>query len=562
MSDNAAEVEVLDDEASAFLTKDEIIGLIRALPDPLCGYSSWIFVGLCDIAEALLAGRDVVKTVSELEGSLSDEARQTAIAFTAVSALRQKALAFERKYGQVDIAEEFDGACDFRFKTHPDIKALLDDIDETIMVLIDERDDEGEHEDLLRMRLRETSLPYEKRSMLSRVYDSLTDIQTDVHFDDVEEIVRPLESVSDEELERLIGKLPAKQRALYAFMHNRLLGRILAKTGDRLSVAEELLQEEMEDEDDRQAVLEQIVWSARLSPRIQPSAERFAPKGNTPSDRLIRPLLEKMEDDIDVFMPLADGLRTLYTTAAALEGTELPALSRHIGDEDSGKEDKTAAELAEMFLMLGGFNSDFLDADYPGRMVSDGEAIWRALRTNLSTAEAHRIGQALCGVLFPLTKLGDDDRIYQCFNAVGQCPDDELFCRTQEWLVPLMAASGAYVDIEGPIPDSISALFHPKTAAEAEKAARTVENLIERFPSVLKALPDEIQEDVVVAFFSAGILGQGLLRLPEEMRRELYECEAGDDDFLAVEDELTSILVMLGVQADKLLAEQDGRDRT
>lgn len=46
------------------------------------------------------------------------------------------------------------------------------------------------------------------------------------------------------------------------------------------------------------------------------------------------------------------------------------------------------------------------------------------------------------------------------------------------------------------------------------------------------------------------------------MRRELYECEAGDDDFLAVEDELTSILVMLGVQADKLLAEQDGRDRT
>ena len=34
MSDNAAEVEVLDDEASAFLTKDEIIGLIRALPDP------------------------------------------------------------------------------------------------------------------------------------------------------------------------------------------------------------------------------------------------------------------------------------------------------------------------------------------------------------------------------------------------------------------------------------------------------------------------------------------------------------------------------------------------
>ena len=45
MSDNAAEVEVLDDEASAFLTKDEIIGLIRALPDPLCGYSSWIFVG-------------------------------------------------------------------------------------------------------------------------------------------------------------------------------------------------------------------------------------------------------------------------------------------------------------------------------------------------------------------------------------------------------------------------------------------------------------------------------------------------------------------------------------
>ena len=93
MSDNAAEVEVLDDEASAFLTKDEIIGLIRALPDPLCGYSSWIFVGLCDIAEALLAGRDVVKTVSELEGSLSDEARQTAIAFTAVSAfVRRRSL--------------------------------------------------------------------------------------------------------------------------------------------------------------------------------------------------------------------------------------------------------------------------------------------------------------------------------------------------------------------------------------------------------------------------------------------------------------------------------------
>ena len=40
MSDNAAEVEVLDDEASAFLTKDEIIGLSRALPDPLWDYSS------------------------------------------------------------------------------------------------------------------------------------------------------------------------------------------------------------------------------------------------------------------------------------------------------------------------------------------------------------------------------------------------------------------------------------------------------------------------------------------------------------------------------------------
>ena len=75
------------------------------------------------------------------------------------------------------------------------------------------------------------------------------------------------------------------------------------------------------------------------------------------------------------------------------------------------------------------------------------------------------------------------------------------------------------------------------------------------------AQPPESSRITLGFFFSAGILGQGLLRLPEEMRRELYECEAGDDDFLAVEDELTSILVMLGVQADKLLAEQDGRDR-
>ena len=89
---------------------------------------------------------------------------------------------------------------------------------------------------------------------------------------------------------------------------------------------------------------------------------------------------------------------------------------------------------------------------------------------------------------------------------------------------------------------------------------RAIEDLIERFPSVLKALPDDIREDVVVGFFSAGILGQGLLRLPEEMRRKLYECKAGEDDFLAFEDEQTSILVMLGVQADKLLAEQDGPD--
>ncbi|MBP3437905.1 MAG: hypothetical protein J6K46_00955 [Sutterella sp.] len=167
-------------------------------------------------------------------------------------------------------------------------------------------------------------------------------------------------------------------------------------------------------------------------------------------------------------MPLADGLLTLYSAAAALEGVELPALSMRIGDDALAKEEKTAAELAEIFLMLGGFGSGFADEDHPGCPGFDGEAIWRALRTNLSTAEAHRIGQALCSVLFPLSRLGDDERIYRCFKKVDQCPNDDLFDRTQEWLVPLMAASGAYVDIEGPIPESISTLFHPKTAAQAE----------------------------------------------------------------------------------------------
>ena len=110
--------------------------------------------------------------------------------------------------------------------------------------------------------MQETDLPDEKKARFLRVWESLSEIPNAPLLDD--ETVSSLVSVSDEELERLIGRLPPKLRALYSFMHNRLMGRILARTGDRLSVAEELLQEEMDDENDRQAVLEQIVWSARL----------------------------------------------------------------------------------------------------------------------------------------------------------------------------------------------------------------------------------------------------------------------------------------------------------
>ena len=559
MAEQKEEAEVLDAEESRFLSRDEIVGKIRALPDPLRGYCSWIFVGACGIVKELLEGRDLVRTISEINEGPADEAEQTAAALTAVSAVRQKALAFECKYGHLDVDDEFAdvlgdaiGCCG-----EMTIGVLLGDLDETIMMLLDERDeDAGDYDELLQARLNETDLAEDKKARFCRIFKSLAAVRDILELDDVPETERPLVSVPDGDIEHLIGKLPAKQRALYAFMHNRLIGLILAKTGDRLSVAEELLQDAIADDEELQTILEQIAWSANLAPRIKPSAERFAPKGKKPAEELIEPLLETVEDDIETYLPLADGIRTLYSAAAALEETSLPALSVSLSAEESPKEDVLAAELAEEFLLQGEFDTDF-EEDFLSALCDDGEAIWHAFREKLSTEDAHRLGQALSHTLYPLTKLGDDENIYRRYQKVGQCSDDDSFRQAQECLVPLMSATSAYADIEGPVPESVMRILYPETEAGVKKAHQAIEDLIKRFSSVLKSLPDEFREDVIMSFAAAGVLGQGLLLLPDEMRCEIYECKPNDPTMLGFQDAQVSILVMLAIEAHKLLDDSE-----
>lgn len=555
------EVEVLDAEEPRFLSRAEIVETIRDLPDPARGYCSWIFVGACGIVKELLEGRDLVRTITEINDRPADEAEQTAIALTAVSAFRQKALAFERKYGHLDVDDEFGedlgdeiGECG-----EPAIGVLLSDIDETIMMLLDEKDeDDSDYDELLQARLNETDLAEDKKARFCRVFASLAAVRDTLDID-ILEPERPLVSVPDGDIEHLLGKLPAKQRALYAFMHNRLIGIIHAKTGDRLSVTEELLQEEITDDEELQTMLEQIVWSANLAPRISPSAERFAPKGKKPAEELIEPLLETVEDDIETYMPLADGIRTLYSAAAAIEEVAFPALSVNLDGDDARKADAMAAELAEEFLMQGGFDTD-ADDEYPSVMCDDGDAIWRSLRANLSTAEAHRIGQALCHALYPLTKLGGDEKIYKRFLEVGHCPDDEAFGCTQECLVPLMTAMCAYNEIEGKVPDAVLKVLYPTTEAAAEQASKDFDALLERMPSVLEALPEEFRCDVIMSFSAAAHLGQDLLELPDEMRRQLYECKAGDPGVLAFVDAQMQTLVILGACASQLVEVPEDSD--
>lgn len=560
MAEHEEEVEVLDAEESRILTRDEIVGMIRNLPDPARGYCSWIFAGACDIVKELLAGRDLVRTITEINGAPADEAVQTATALTALSAFRQKALAFERKYGHLDVVNEFGddlgdeiGPCG-----EPAIAVLLGDIDETIIMLLDEKGEDGDYDELLRARLNESDLPEEKKARFIRVFASLAAARDTLDID-IPETERPLVSVPDGDIEHLIGKLPAKQRALYAFMHNRLIGIIQAKTGDRLSVAEELLQEEISDEEELKTMLEQIAWSANLAPRISPSAERFAPKGNKPADELIEPILETVENDIETYMPLADGIRTLYSAAAALEAVAFPALSVSFGGEDSRKADAMAAELAEEFLMQGGFDADS-DDEYPGLLCDDGDAIWHALRAKLSAAEAHRVGQALSHALYPLTKIGDDEKIYQRFLKVGHCPDDEAFGCTEECLVPLMAALCAYNEIEGKVPEAVLKVLYPTTQAAAEQASKDFDALVERLPSVLESLPEEFRSDVIMSFSAAAHLGQDFLLLPDDMRRQLYECKEGDSGFLDFLDAQMRTLVILGASASELVEVPEDSD--
>lgn len=565
MAEQKEEAEVLDAEESRFLFRDEIVEKIRALPDPLRGYCSWIFVGACDIVKALLVGRDPIGTIKELACYRAFEAEQTSIARTAVPALRQKALAFERKYGQLDVRNEF--ADDLVEKIgqggEPALGVLLGNIEEIIMVLLDEREKNGswneevDYNNLLQTCLKETDLAEEKKARCVRVLTSLSTVldKLELEYDEVPEPERSLVSVPDVDIEQLVGKLPAKQRSLYAFMHNRLIGLILAKTGDRLSVAEELLQDEIADDEELQTMLEQIAWSANLVPRIAPSAERFAPKGRKPADELIEPLLETVEDEMETYLPLADGIRTLYSAAAALEETSLPALSVSLEAEDSCKEDVMAAELAEEFLLQGGFEKDS-DEEFPV-LCDDGDAIWRALRANLSTVEAHRIGQALNYTLYPLTALGADEKIYKRFLKVGHCPDDEAFRCTQECLVPLMAAMCSYNEIEGKAPEAVLKILYPTTREGAEQASKDFDSLVERLPSVLKTLPDDFSKDVIMSFSAAAHLGQDLLQLPEKMRRKLYECNEGEKGFFDFLDTQMQTLVILGATASQLVEVPD-----
>ena len=81
MADNDTEVEVLDAVESEVLSRDEIVEKIRALPDPIRGYCSWIFAGACDLMKELLAGRDAAEKLSKIaEFSSSDAEQQGACA--------------------------------------------------------------------------------------------------------------------------------------------------------------------------------------------------------------------------------------------------------------------------------------------------------------------------------------------------------------------------------------------------------------------------------------------------------------------------------------------------
>lgn len=549
MADNDTEVEVLDAVESEVLSRDEIVEKIRALPDPIRGYCSWIFAGACDLLKELLAGRDAAEKLSEIAEFSSSDAEQLTNALSAVPSLRQKGLAFERNQGHLDVDEEF--ADDLTEAIEGSvIITLLADIQDAIMVLLDEKDPEGDYFDVLQSSLVEMNLPEEKKARFSRVFSSLGAVLNDLFIADMEDEVLPLASVPDSELERLIGKLPAKQRALYAFMHNRLIGIILAKTDDRLSVAEELLQEEVEDEGARQTMLEQISWSASLASRIQPSAERFAPKGNKTAEELIEPFVNTVEGDLETYQPLADGILTLYCTATALEHTLFPGLSEFLADGNASKADVQAAELAEAFLVQSQIDRDA--GDEPPVLCNNGEAIWRTLRANLSAVEAHRIGEALKFALYPLTKLGDDAKIYKRFLEVGNWPDDETFNCAQECLVPLMTALCAYHETEGTVQDAVLRLLYPTTEAEAERACMDFDKLVKRLPAVLKGLPDDFREDVIMSFSASAHLGQAFLQLPKKMRLQLYEGNANEPGILDFLDVQMQTLVTLGLAAQLL----------
>ena len=356
-------------------------------------------------------------------------------------------------------------------------------------------------------------------------------------------------AVPDDILESLIKKLPTKQRALCAYIHNGLLSVIRSHVGDRIEMAQELLEKNLKDSEAVDAFTEQICYSSGLSARITASAERFAPKGEREPSELAQPLVETFANHSLEYAPLIQGLKTLYQAACAIQGNTESVLSDSLVQDKKLKTEAVAAELAE--ACLGKFDPE-LEAQFD-EFIDDAKDDWKYLRKLLSLTEIHIVGQALgCG-LYPLSQLNKEQPLFRKFLEVSDCETVEMFENAVHALMTLMGLAAAYSEKDSPVPDFLQTFFYPQSEVEIRNYKETIETLGNRFTSVIEDLPGDKKVSIALGFSAAGFLAQGVLELPDDMRNSLYECKKNDAELLTMMDVQMATLFRLGVAASEYL---------
>lgn len=386
----------------------------ESLGDDVKPYCAYLLCGACDVISALAASAEPVALLRKFDPELAEDAGLIRRVKSVTGRLSSDARRFPRwRRSSEDIQNAVADLLDALSSTSsagktveslPEVITKLSDIIEAMTLAMNDRLN-VRSADRLDELLGLSGATAERRTLLMTFWRDVEDFcefrasLTRDALEDCDFVELPDTVVESSEILKCARGLSRDEQVFCSYIQNSLVGALMLKVGDRITLLEEKLQELEVDEDEADLILEQVSECAAADGQMPPLDKLGKPirAGFSAAElagKALQSLRQKFSeaDDDGEPMPIRDAFATLYTALVYICETNDADLDvKSVRDPDLTDSVRFAIHCTK--CLLGVFEAPILTVNTDEEF--DAAGVLEHLKKTLSAGE---YGMTVCGL--------------------------------------------------------------------------------------------------------------------------------------------------------------------